>query len=38
MEEKKSTAKETIKKLSEIELQCLIHGNQPCTCYSGGSK
>lgn len=36
--EKTSTPKETLRKLAEIEFQCLIHGTQPCTCYSGGSK
>lgn len=35
---KKGTANETVKKLAEVEIQCILHGNQPCTCYSGGDK
>lgn len=34
MEEKKSTTKETLKKLSEIEVgDCILCG-QNCTCYT----
>lgn len=36
MDEKKSTANETVKKLAEIEVgDCILCGAN-CTCYSGG--